>query len=608
MDRRHFLERTSTVLAGAVLTPNPLASGESRPDPSAPGGRLVLPMNRGWRFSRTVVPNGHGRAFDDSSFERVVVPHTNARLPWHGFGEKASQFVSLYRRRFRLPREARGRHVFVDFEGVMTASTVWINGERLGEYRGGYTPFSFELTPHLDCDGENVLAVEVDSTERADIPPFGYEIDYLTFGGIYREVALRVVPGTFIENVFAKPRDVLTARPGLDVVCFLQSLEPSRRTLTLEVELREGGQTLARATRRVPPSAATGEPVAHSVRLDRLGRVKPWDLAQPQLYEVRVRLLDGARLLDEDSRRTGFRDARFTDHGFELNGKVVKLRGLNRHQTYPFVGQAMPARVQRRDAQILRRELSCNIVRTSHYPAVAALPRRLRRARAAGAGGDPRLAAHRRRGLEGALGRQRAPDDPARLEPPVDRAVGRAGQRVEGLPRPLRPHQRAGPRARSDAPDRRHPLPPGVGAAGGRLHHERLRLPAEATQPPALPEHGVRRPYVSDQDDRQRGAARRAHAASRAHPRPAGFRPAVRRGSRLVRVRLQHPRRLRLRRPRLLPRRERHLPRAEARGGLLQVAVRSRRAGRARARLPLGARRRVRRASRKRWSRRTATS
>ena len=121
----------------------------------------MLPLNRNWRFSRTTVEAGHARDFDESAFERVVVPHTNARLPWHGFSEKASQLVSLYRRRFRLPPEARGRHVFVDFEGVMTASTVWINGVRLGEYKGGYTPFSFELTKHLDFDGENVLAVEV---------------------------------------------------------------------------------------------------------------------------------------------------------------------------------------------------------------------------------------------------------------------------------------------------------------------------------------------------------------------------------------------------------------------------------------------------------------
>ncbi|HUL80234.1 MAG TPA: glycoside hydrolase family 2 TIM barrel-domain containing protein [Vicinamibacteria bacterium] len=367
MDRRRFLERTTALLAGATLAPRPVAARESRPVALASRGRLVLPMNRSWRFSRVADPRARSRDFDDSGFEKVAVPHANVRLPWHGFSEKASQFVSVYRRRFRLPREARGGHVFVDFEGVMTASTVWINGVGLGEYRGGYTPFSFDLTPHVDFDGENVLAVEVDSTERADIPPFGYEIDYLTFGGIYREVALRVVPGTFVENVFARPKGVLTAHPSLDVDCFLRSLEPSGRALTLEVELREGEKTLARAARRVP-SPAAGEPVPHTVHLDALGPIKPWDLSQPQLYEVLVRLLDGTRLVDEDARRTGFREAQFTDHGFELNGRVVKLRGLDRHQTFPFVGQAMPGRVQRRDAEILRRDLSCNMVRTSHYP------------------------------------------------------------------------------------------------------------------------------------------------------------------------------------------------------------------------------------------------
>ena len=71
----------------------------------------------------------------------------------------------------------------MDFEGVVTASRVWINGVDLGEYRGGFTPFAFELTPHLVRGGNNVLVAEVDSTERDDIPPFGYEIDYMTFGG-----------------------------------------------------------------------------------------------------------------------------------------------------------------------------------------------------------------------------------------------------------------------------------------------------------------------------------------------------------------------------------------------------------------------------------------
>ena len=128
---------------------------------------MILSINRNWKFGR-FVEGGHARQFDDSSFERVVVPHTNLRLPWHSFDEASFQFISLYRRHFRLPPEAKGRRVFIDFEGAMTASTVWLNGVLLGEYKGGYTPFSFELTPLIDYDGDNVIAdaVGFDRTRR----------------------------------------------------------------------------------------------------------------------------------------------------------------------------------------------------------------------------------------------------------------------------------------------------------------------------------------------------------------------------------------------------------------------------------------------------------
>jgi len=368
MDRRDFLKTTSTVIAGATLAPGALAVNPALPDDSKAEGRMVLSINRNWRYNKSFVEGAHGREFDDSGFERVVIPHTNVRLPWHSFDDRTYEFVSIYRRRFKLPPEAVGRHVFVDFEGAMTASTVWINGARLGEYKGGYTPFSFELTPHINFGGENVLAVDVDSTERPDIPPFGHQIDYLTFGGIYREVSLRVVPATFIENIFAKPKDVLTGHPTLDVDCFLQHLEASHESLTLEVELRDGERVISKGTQKVSPSDAAAEPMAHTVHLDSLGAIKLWDLTHPNLYSVHVRLLRGTFLVDQDKRTVGFREAQFTDHGFELNGKVIKLRGLDRHQTFPFVGQAMPGRAQRSDARILRHNLKCNIVRTSHYP------------------------------------------------------------------------------------------------------------------------------------------------------------------------------------------------------------------------------------------------
>ena len=367
MDRRDFLKTTGTAFAGATVASAAFATSPAGGN-SGLVGRKVLSLNRRWRYNPSFVEGAHDIAFDDSRFERVVIPHANVRLPWHSFDEKTYEFVSTYRRRFNLPPEAVGNHVFVDFEGVMTAATVWINGVRLGEYKGGYTPFSFDLTPHLNFAGENVLAVDVDSRERADIPPFGHQIDYLTFGGIYREVSLRIVPSTFIEHVFARPKDVLSEHLSVEVNCLLQHLEPLGDTLTLEAELRDGDSVVARSSKSVPVAARTTEPVAHTLSLEKLSGIKLWDLTHPNLYSVHVRLLRGARVVDEDSRRIGFRHAEFTDHGFELNGKVVKLRGLDRHQTFPYVGQAMPGRCQRSDANILRNKLKCNIVRTSHYP------------------------------------------------------------------------------------------------------------------------------------------------------------------------------------------------------------------------------------------------
>jgi beta-galactosidase len=386
MDRRDFIKTTGTLLAAASL---PAASAFAEAPIAA--GRSILPINRDWRFHPAKVDGAQSPDFDDSTFEKIVIPHTNVTLPWHSFDENDYSFVSTYRRRFKFPRGAAGKRVFVDFEGVMTASTVWINGVCLGEYKGGFTPFSFELTSHLRQDAENVLTVQVDSTERADIPPFGYEIDYLTFGGIYREVSLRVVPTTYVDNIFAHPKNVLSGSPALDVDCFLAGLPSADSRLSLEVEVRDGDQVIAKQTSAVtrkPSATASGsdaidpettgalysstetrsDPSRHTVSFTQLSNIHLWNLQQPKLYTVHVKLLAAGRVIDEDTRRVGFREATFTDHGFSLNGQIVKLRGLDRHQTFPFVGQAMPARVQRKDATILRNDLHCNIVRTSHYP------------------------------------------------------------------------------------------------------------------------------------------------------------------------------------------------------------------------------------------------
>jgi len=381
--RRDFLKTSGAVLASAALsTPSIFAAA-----PAAPSSRTILPINRGWRYKAEKVAGAEAPGFDDSGFERVVVPHTNIMLPWHNFDDKEYEFISTYRRRFKYPAAAEGKRVFVDFEGVMTASTVWINGHPLGEYKGGFTPFSFELTSYLHQNADNILTVQVDSTERDDIPPFGYEIDYMTFGGMYREVSLRVVPEVFLDNMHARTKDVLSSSPSLDVDCFLAGRATGSHSL--EVALLDGDRVIARQAQPISPAAAADpdaalDPVTNApaylssetmkdsakdtISLTGLSNIELWELHRPKLYTVHVTLLRDGQPVDRDTRRIGFREAVFTPQGFSLNGKIVKLRGLDRHQTFPFAGQAMPARVQRQDAKILRNHLHCNIVRTSHYP------------------------------------------------------------------------------------------------------------------------------------------------------------------------------------------------------------------------------------------------
>ena len=346
MNRRTFLAGTSL---GAALA-------QAQNAPTVPL-RRVYSLNRNWLYHPKMTPGADGAAFNDTGFQRVTLPHTNIELPWHSFDDHAYEFVSIYRRHFRAPASWSGKRVFVDFGGVMTAAKVSINGHAFEEYRGGYTNFSFELTPHLKLGGDNVLAVVVDSTERADIPPFGGSIDYLTFGGIYRDVELRVVPETHLANVFAKPVRAMSSDRALVVRCYLDG--PVTRPITITAELRDGDRLLKSGT-----AVVKSEADHHDVVLDGLGDVVLWELSRPKLYQVTARLDNG----DTYSTRTGFREASFTEKGFYLNGQHVKLRGLNRHQTYPYTGGAMPARVQARDAHVLRRELKCNIVRTSHYP------------------------------------------------------------------------------------------------------------------------------------------------------------------------------------------------------------------------------------------------
>lgn len=296
----------------------------------------------------------------------VSLPHANKELPYNYFDEKDYQFVSTYKKVFTVPAEADGKRIYIDFEGVMAYAEVWCNGEFVGSHKGGYTHFSCDVTEQVKFGEENILIVMVDSTERDDIPPFGNVIDYLCYGGIYRDVFLRIVPEVFIENVFAKPQNVLAEEKCLSTTVFLNNGSGAPRGVEVELILHQGEAEIAKASQKVEVPAGNG--FTTEIVLDGLKDIALWCIDHPNLYNVTVVVKEDGTAIDEYSTRIGFREAVVKDNGFFLNGKKIKIRGLNRHQSFPYVGYAMPERVQRRDADILKYELNLNTVRTSHYP------------------------------------------------------------------------------------------------------------------------------------------------------------------------------------------------------------------------------------------------
>jgi len=320
---------------------------------------------REWRFGGRFVEGCTAPDFDDSAFAVVTVPHCVADLSWQEWDPASWAGEWIYRCRFGRP--VGGERTFLDFDGVMSAATVTVNGRAFPKHLGGYLPVSYEITDLIGED--NLVAVVVDG-RWLNVPPDGapdgsVAVDYQQPAGVYREVRLRTVPDVFVADVFAKPVDVLRAERRLEVQCTIDAAQPIRYA-SVQIALRAGDQTLDSTT--VDIAALAAGPTLVAASLDHLTEVRLWDVTDPQLYDVVVTLARGNSAVHERSVRTGFREARFELDGFFLNGRRLKIFGLNRHQIYPYVGMAMPGRVQRHDAEILAKDFNCNMVRCAHYP------------------------------------------------------------------------------------------------------------------------------------------------------------------------------------------------------------------------------------------------
>jgi beta-galactosidase len=398
MDRREFLE---TVVASTATTPLVAGSAQAAVSGStqahgsretaAPGAspRLRENFNRDWRFARQFHGTGalgsfdrqnqeaaeveprfrdaSRPAYDDAGWDAINLPHTwnqydsmdEAPGYWRGIG--------WYRKHFKLASQYSGKQVFLEFEGVGNVAEFWLNGQRLGEHKGGYTSFEFDVTEYARFgEADNILTVKVDNLFRDTLPPT-VKTDYTFYGGVYRDVWLRFSEPTYVSEVTWLTPSVSEDAAALKIESRLVNRSFAAKELTLVQDVLDPrGEQIKSVSMpvRIPPRDTV------EVTQDGGTVTNPllWSPDTPNLYRLRTSLHEGARLVDTVENPLGFRWFKFDpQRGFFLNGKRVQIQGTNWHQVYPGMGNALPNSRHAKDMEIIR-AMGVNFWRTSHYP------------------------------------------------------------------------------------------------------------------------------------------------------------------------------------------------------------------------------------------------
>lgn len=330
-----------------------------------------LYLNDDWLFTEQFENSLMAPEYPENTLQPVRLPHTCKETPFHYFDESLYQMVSGYRRHLLIPKDWQGKRILLTFEGAAHDSTVFCNGKKVGEHHCGYTAFTVDLTDNILYGQDNLLCVRLDSRENLNVPPFGYVIDYMTYGGIYRDVRLEVKENVSLSDIFVHTAIDFRSSPVTAQITSEITLTESNGNVTIRqyympknTAAGQGSwnllceQTVSADTncdKEIPLTAAITDPLL-------------WDTEEANLYILKTQLYQDNTLLDETETTFGIREAVFKKDGFYLNGRKLRIRGLNRHQSFPYVGYAMPKSMQRLDADLLKKELGLNAVRTSHYP------------------------------------------------------------------------------------------------------------------------------------------------------------------------------------------------------------------------------------------------
>lgn len=320
-----------------------------------------IQWNLNWHFCEGFSAD-RAAAGDLAGMEAIHLPHQVKTLTYNCFSHNDTQMLSTYAKHFTLSQEDAGKRIVVEFDGVMTYFDLYVNGALVGSHKGGYSRSRFEISSFVH-PGNNHLYLMVDSRERDDIPPFGCVIDYLTFGGVYRDVNLYLLETAFLSDVLFRYH--MTGAHSAQVYPEFyvdNSGSAFTGTICCQVVSRDGTPLTQFQQEVAIPEGRS------SVQLDPndVDNIHRWDPDDPNMYVVRACLKQGDATLDTIEDDIGFRSVECRADGLFVNGRRIVVVGMDRHQSYPYIGYSIGRRAQRADADLLK-QYGMNTVRTSHY-------------------------------------------------------------------------------------------------------------------------------------------------------------------------------------------------------------------------------------------------
>jgi len=333
--------------------------------------RQQFSMDAGWQFKLGDFAGADKAGFDDSAWRSLDVPHDwgvegsfDALNPAGGAGAFLPAGTAWYRKHFGLPADLAGRRVFVEFEGVMANSDVWINDSHLGRRPFGYVSFRYEITAHLKLGdkGPNVLAVRVNN---ADQPASRW----YTGSGIYRHVRLIVVDPVHFDQggVFVSTPRASADQAVVRIQDSVVNQSEAECEATVQVELFDDRGASVGTAESAPQKIAARQTAVFQQELA-LANPRLWGLDNPKMYSAVCRVRTAGATLDDCRTPFGIRDAHFeAATGFWLNGKNIKLKGVCLHADGSAFGAAVPLDIWERRLRILR-GLGANSIRTAHNP------------------------------------------------------------------------------------------------------------------------------------------------------------------------------------------------------------------------------------------------